>query len=321
LAIGFLFPKFREAWSAKPTDAYRPRTLGIAQDVYFDRYFSVGVPEDDIADGTIRGALNAYSTGNEEQSPAVMLVRIALEGNPELVVGKISRELDVRRPTEPGVFQWVATIHKDLPLANTFLPPAQQLEAAAALLLRSMNEEQISAAVDSLVASGNSEFLVGVLYRATHEYAAEPTAAIALTGRQLEKARSLIARELADADPQRMSTSARSAAWSWSSVDPVGFRDWIASLRTRNGEIEALCFFVNSGVSLGTRTPISRLREFDIASAAQHFDLDDLRSRYADEISDAGPSSVDRFDGPADTPENRRQIALVALRYQGSAEG
>ncbi|WP_291037197.1 P-loop NTPase fold protein [Herbiconiux sp.] len=259
LAIGFLFPKFREAWSTKPTDAYRPRTLGIAQDVYFDRYFSVGVPEDDIADDTIRDALNAYSTGNEERSSAVMLVRIALERNPELVVGKISRELDARRPTEPGVFQWVATIHKDLPLDNTFLPPAQQLEAAVALLLRSMNEEQISAAVDSLVASGNSEFLVGVLYRATHEYSAEPTPSIALTERQLERARSLMVHELADSDPQRMSTSARSAAWSWSSVDPVGFRDWIESLRTRRGEIEALCFFVNSGVSLGTRTPISRL--------------------------------------------------------------
>lgn len=75
-----------------------------------------------------------------------------------------------------------------------------------------------------------------------------------------------------------------------------------------------MCLFVNISTSIGTRTPISRVRGFDHDNASKLLDLAEVRSAHEGKLIDAEvPKGMFR-DDPTDSADNRRHAVYGWLR-------
>lgn len=313
-AIAFLFPRFGPIWQASIGSVDRVAELRVANESYFDRYFSFGLTDEDIADATVRKAVAAWAGGDPRRNASVLLVEFAIEANPDLVVGKLSRDIEKHKPTSPALYGWLAALHSGLPDSNDIVTPGRQLENLISVRLREMTASEVTAAMRAMIDLDGSHLLIAALDRAVREYPAEQTKPLTLTAAQLLPVREVMRASLEGADPTAMPAELRTRVWSWSRIDPDGFAEWIKTLRESLDDIDVLSFFVGSSSSVGTRGARTWLRGFETSEATKHFNLDEVRSRYQPEVEAAPELEVDDFDGPPDTPENRRQLALLALR-------
>lgn len=320
-AIAFLFPRFGSIWRASIGSVERVAELRVANESYFDRYFSFGLTDEDIADATVRGAVAAWAGGEPLRSAAVLRVELAVEANPDLVVEKLARDIEKHKPTSPGVYGWLASLYSGLPDSNDVVTPRRQLENLVAVRLREMTAAEVTAVMRAIIDYDASHLLIAALNRAVRKYSAEQTKPLTLSAAQLRLVREVMRGLLEGAEPTAMPAGLRTTVWSWSRIDPDGFAEWVARLRESLEDIDVLSFFVGSSSSVGTKGARTWLRGLETSEAAKHFDLDELRVRYQSEIEAAPELEADDFDGPPDTPENRRQLALLALRPSSAEHG
>ncbi len=319
-AVSYLFPKFDSAWRASHGSGRDAGPPHLANAAYFDRYFSFGVPEGDIADATVAAAVRAHS-GGEADEAAAGKIDDALKASPDLVVGKISQEVRAQESESESLINWLAEIYRRIPKTYDIIAPASQLEAVTGARLRAMPAEKASRAISALAVTENVDFLARVLERATQDYADESTPALSLTDDALSRVRAALTAHFDMVDPLEMTIEERGTAWSWMRLDPESFGEWVKRARRTYDDLHMLGFFVNSSVSTGSRSPVSRLRGFDSGAAADHFDLAELQQRYASDIDAAAVLSHDAANGTLDSPQNRRLLALAGLRrFAATAE-
>ncbi|RKE59969.1 P-loop NTPase fold protein [Microbacterium sp. AG238] len=310
-AMAFLFPRFGQIWARAGSyagEAIRPR---IADESYFDRYFGFGLADDDVADASIRDTIDGLSSdGTSDHATLAHLTQAAVT-NPALIVGKLAHELQAQREPTPRLIEWLARLHAALPAEHDFISPSRQLEAAIALQLRRAPGPTVPTLIQA-VGSLSPELMATVVDRAGRDFRNETTSSLKLGDAEIAVVREVLADHFRSSDPLSLTISARSACWSWSRIDHSGFSEWVTSKRETYGDLDTLAFFVNVSVSMGT-PQISRLRGLETEEAKNHLDLAALRIQFAEEIAAVGQVVADAFDGPLDTPAERRRVALAEL--------
>lgn len=310
-AVSYLFPAFASVWAgSSASSGARPR--GVANEKYFDRYFSFGLTEDDVADATVRASIEAHQAGqNADEADAEIRRVIAFE--PALVLDKVARELEPISRSSVSLIEWLASLHSAVPEHNDIIDPARRFEAILALQMRLLDAADTAASVRAL-AEQDATLMSIVVERACREYDGEPSSPVLLDDPTRGAFRTALNTYLSDTNPATMGHRERTAAWRWFFVDLPGFQLWFQDVRERVGDIDALCLFVNISTSIGTRTPISRLSGFDHDNASELLNLAEVRSAHEGELIDVEVPKGVFLDDPLDSAYNRRHAVYRWLR-------
>ncbi|TPW74204.1 KAP family P-loop NTPase fold protein [Schumannella soli] len=310
-AIGFLFPRFSYLWSSSTSDSEPAKPLRLAHESYFDRYFSFGLPPEDIADAVVERALSDLAAG-EAGSSAVTLVELAAISNADAVLEKVARGLERESRSSRELFDWLANLWSSMPAKADAIRPGARLESALSARLRTLDESLVTVYLQSLAA--HVSLLLNTLDTALRP---QRGSEFRLLESQTRMVRDVVRQELLreGSSPSAIRSELRPAVWAWSRLDPSGFSDWFEAQRIEHGDLNALGFFVQSYVTLGAkRAPY--LSYLDFEEASKFFELDELRRTYSAEILTSPELSSDRFEGPPDTPQNRVDVALASLRIE-----
>lgn len=308
LAIAALFPRFASAVEVSTrgsTDAPH-----LASEDYFDRYFSIGIPDGDLADSVARMAIADLEAGNGH-SPAVLKCRTRLAAHPVRAVTKIVTAAEAASIAHPDTFAWLAGIYEANigrlePVRATFA-----IERLVTARLRELPNAQLASVLEAMT-GGRKGMLMGMAVR----WATQPEDHDEDTLELTPQTRAVLSRGLEDliaadgGSVKEMKWRVWEAVVDWSSLDPAGFSTWLRDQTLTHGEIAALGYFVRLTVSFGATGENTRIERFDLDRAAPFVDLEDLQRRYALDVA-AAPESIEKIP---DTPENRRLAAFSALR-------
>lgn len=109
-----LFPRLEPIYRNEDVDrrhsAYPPGPVPgrVSHPDYFDRYFSFGVPTDDIADATVRAAVVGLAEGRRD-TDAVNALAELMHVQPELAIRKIWQSADATGLASVAVVRWLET--------------------------------------------------------------------------------------------------------------------------------------------------------------------------------------------------------------------
>lgn len=312
-AVASLFPRLADALNriVEYPAAEPPR---IAHDEYFDRYFSAGISERDIADSTVRKAIADTESGIGEKSVAVAQTKIGLLVVRALTISKLIRAAEDAAIASPATYAWFTNIYNEDLTHTEPLRSTSRIEALVSNRLREMTKDDAFAALNAIATAGGGILLVTTVNKATYR-PREGMDALNLTSSvQTLVTASLRTAILAEgATAERMSWPLRNAALAWKDIDPVGFRTWLLDEKSTSGDFAALGFFIRLSQTMGSRREV-RLERVDLQDATEYFDLGELKRTYAKEIDAAKPIEIGSFTDTPDTTENRRLALLNALK-------
>lgn len=312
-AIASLFPRLADALNRiveYPT-AEPPR---IAHDEYFDRYFSAGISERDIADSTVRKAIADTESGTGEKSVAVAQTKLGLLVVRALTVSKLIRAAEDAAIVGPATYAWLTKIYNEDLTHTEPLRSTSRIEALVSNRLREMPANVAFAALDAIATAGGGILVATTVSKAIYR-PQQRTEALNLTSsiQNLVTASLRIAIIAEAATAEHMSWPLRNAALAWKDVHPDGFRNWLLDEKSTRGDLAALGFFVRLSQTMGSR-PSVRLERVDLQDAAEYLDLGELKRRYEQEIAAVKAIEIGSFTDTPDTPQNRKIALLNALK-------
>jgi hypothetical protein len=110
------------------------RRQGVGHKDYFDRYFAFGVPEEDIPDSVVRGALAELAAESEERDVATLRARITTDT--ARVCRKLGAEHERGNVPVEALLVFLADAYGDLPgPGDLFLDPRRSVQLLASDLL------------------------------------------------------------------------------------------------------------------------------------------------------------------------------------------
>lgn len=317
-AVASLFHKFADATGLQ--SAFRssapPR---INNEEYFDRYFSAGIPEGDIADATVRRAVSDTEAGVPLSGP-VARCKLSLIQDHRHTATKLLRAAAEAEISSPAMFRWLTEIYLSQERLGSLLSPMRQVEEVVSQRLRRLKAVDILPALAGMQEKNGGMLLTRAVHAATQPEADEvPVLELTDDHRRIVTASMRTALEAQQLDVTNISGDARYVTWTWSEVDPGGFATWISESASESGELPALGYFVMTTTAVG-RAPDTKINGFDTVDAAKHFDLAELRRTYAGEIESADLVEVSNAARLADTPRNRILMTLTALKRYAELE-
>ncbi|MFC6677875.1 P-loop NTPase fold protein [Nonomuraea ferruginea] len=295
---------------------------GVGHVDYFDRYFTFGVPEEDIADRTVLVALQQLVSERAGSELGMLIDRLVTD------TGRVIRKLDSLREQgglpSAGVLQLLADKYGDLPDDHRlFEDPRRMFIYLAMNLFRDLNADQ-----GELVIRAMSIKDSGLLFTAiaiTRFPAAVSDGNTSQDGQERQLAwlsqardvvRGLIVERLAsygephDRDRLELFFSLHAA---WRILAPEQARAWL--LQQVELEKVSLQDAVGSLVTVsygGSTKPRHRMDSLDPASVDNALGIEFVLHRLENEI-DAADMTATRYSGLEPSPEGRRTFALAEL--------
>lgn len=316
-----LFPRLRGVYEGKDTDSTRERnmpTVGvgkIAHFDYFDRYFQFGVPDDDIADATVRQAILALASNRASVARSAMERTFSTQ--PDLVLRKmhdLSSEVGVDRR---GVVLWLGDRYLEFDPLDFM---AHSIVSLIAEILSLGTPETANEFVGAQLGTDERLYLAASVHRslaqvqigsaATIEASHELADSISPSIRASLDARFM--RVLNDLDSPLDATSILDYAfWMWRELDRDRVKEYLQNAREsgRWSLLDEIAWFVSYSTN-DRGSFISRFSDF--GSADGLLDIDLAYRELRDEIA-AAPSVESLHDSLA-TPDNRRLFVLASLR-------
>lgn len=321
-----LLPEIRAAFSStnsftSPSQRTTPRA--ISDPDYFDRYVSFGVPADDLADSTVRRALDALEHGRSSAALDTLIEQLRTE------TARTTRKIDALRDAGPipdrAIFQLLARLWADLDDNSTglFDRPQRAVERAAGMCLLTLAiTDAIEVAETSATDAGSRELVANAVryivsdarspYRSSVPADYEPAPLIEVAARALRRAQE---GELAESpfDPGVMRRF-----WTWQALDTDDAQAWLRAqvddgrwaLRDVIGALTSVT------IPIGVANPRQSIGEFALDMAGEVFTFQRLFRDLAVEIDNACPVAIDSTRDVEATPANRTEHALYALKLE-----
>ncbi|MBD8219565.1 AAA family ATPase [Microbacterium sp. CFBP 13617] len=319
--LASLFPHLEEIYegdAAKVGKDRNPppvRAGRIAHPDYFDRYFQFGVPDDDIADATIRLAVDDLR--KNQTGPALIALERAFAAQPELVLRKLSQFSEDDGLDHRSVASWLSDRYGGTDPSD-FLD--RRIESLIAEILTLAPPDDAVGFVASQLGTDEGLYLGASVRHRLAEVQIGPSVRIdaahalaeALTPVILAALQSRFEqlREAVDT-PLDASLTLNYLLWMWRQLDRVGVRDYLATAREtgRWTLLDELAWFVSGGGS-DEEVYISRFSDF--GDAVDVLDIDQAYVELRDEIAVA--PTVESLHNMLATPDNRRLFVLASLR-------
>jgi len=320
-----LFPYFRDVYRGQEKQA-KDHSLETIEDQrlahqdYFDRYFAVGVPVDDIADTTVQKAVDALESGSAERDPSAWRLLIVFEQEPELVIRKLRSLAEHDPAPRPQLLRWLADRYEHAPNQSS---TRARIEGLAAILAVPMVSEEriavfkeLAATVAGLNLFGEAQRLLeGVSIGPSSEIEARNAAAASLKPDLIDCLRSRLV-SLANAFESPLDAPEETAdlRWWWRLADPDGFKAFLADqvVRHRWTLLDEIAWMVPRGIGSDGKRYFTRFDSFEVHEGL--FDLDLATTLYAAEVDTADLSR--RFMYLEATADNRRDYVLTFLRQR-----
>lgn len=320
--LGKLFPRFSSIYNREQHfPGGRPGPKRIANADYFDRYFALGVPAEDIADGIVEEAYRdiVESHGAELLEP----LRSALRTNTRLVVAKLEARFDQDPNGKDALalLLCLAARIDDVPVVQDLFGPRRQVEGVCVRLYLQLEPtpEVIVDAVERIAALSSGLPLVALLTHQarTYQFYGSPED---VRARQeayppgLARYGEMISTAL-DAHQHvgvfELEAEIWSGLWDLRSIDLAGAQRWLAS-QFQSGKwsrLDTAARLVTCSAPIGTEEwSISEL-DLDVVE-----DLIGLEALIA-ECEDLPPLGPDEFVQPRTpaTPASRRGYVRTVI--------
>ncbi|MFJ2238584.1 P-loop NTPase fold protein [Streptomyces sp. NPDC087859] len=288
---------------------------GVGHTDYFSRYFFFGVPSDDIPDSVVDAALDSISQG--EESDRIPRLLEALEKDPERIVRKVRNYGDLGAGGNLKILLLMAEKYLAIPNGIGFLSlfSRSSIEGFAADLFLEGKPEPLQENLDAIAQSdgGYCMALRGLKQaRARANRSGREEVARRLTGditriitERFEHSKS---RNIASMDQ-----SVFSSVHIWAEIDSTAVIEFLRG-QTESGTwplIEVVDRLVTRGTADGR--PGTVLMGLEDHTVEATLGLNYVFEHLSTEIDDASTDVL--MKGLPDTPENRRSVALAALRF------
>lgn len=282
---------------------------------YFDRYFTHGVPSDDIADGIVR--LGAAQIENDERAEEAAALIDQLTERPEPTFRKLREAHEARIITAVPLIELMAAICDEVTDAReSFLSDPTSLiqKFTAELLVELATEDHPSlpAMISGIAASNHGlRLLANATFWTTKFDDVDETASATLVshispilGERIVEA-NWQAEDGGKNDPLRL-------LHLWYLLDPSAFRSSMLELNVagKASPLDVLARLVGIAYLITGRDPIFHLSDLNIDAAMHLYDLQEIVSQLSAQVSDASPP--DEHAEPS--VSNRRRVALHALK-------
>lgn len=311
-AVGRLFPRFANdiGLDVDVRPVMPPRVMF---DEYFDRYFSAGIPDDDIPDSVVRRAVEDLENGNAA-SVAIAQCKISLVQTRNRVVPKLVRAAEELQVRSPAMFAWLAEVHSSDSPHRDITRASHQIETLLINRLRELPSREVTAVIDAVADTPGGVLLANAMFRASNTSYDEPEA-LKITDAHRSALNASIRKLLVsrNASPLGMPMDVYWAMLAWERTDEAAFERWIRDEADVRGAIDALCFFVHPVTQSGTPA-VRYLKGFNSVEAAKYFDLTAIRAKHRKDVLRAEAVDVDHASANLDTPQRRRLIVLNVLR-------
>ncbi|MBN9141477.1 MAG: AAA family ATPase [Micrococcales bacterium] len=326
--LSTLFPILHSVYQGDDTTPSRsrndetPRIRSIAHSDYFDRYFAFGVPDDDIADGTVAAALSELASETRDR-PNLAKLEDTFDGQPELVIRKFWSRAQDQSLNRPSLVRWLAARHAQAPEQGAV---RHRIESLVANVVGEMPAESAIPLMREAATTVPGSHLWGMV---RHLLAADAVGNQRVVDRHNQLATAMTA-PLADLYRQRFEQWTRSTTspfevpsesasliWLWREFDSNGLRDLLAGAVARGqwSILDELAWMIPVVIS---GTQIRRISRYDdFAHLAELFDLDEVADTLDEAVTQAG--TLEQYRDTEATTENRRAFALALLKQRRDA--
>jgi KAP family P-loop domain len=301
------------------------RRRGVGHTDYFDRYFTFGVPDEDIADSLVSEAMKRLHSG--ETGPAIVKFRDQLVHDSSRVMRKLRTLRDAGALPVSELLTVLAETYASLPVnSGVFEPePRWDFEVFGRELIRTLDLQAGTNAIEAMASSELGIHLVARIIEGLHgEENIDPnspperylawhqsaqTSVLRLVQARLESAATVPVYEVTDAVWMLI--------WDFYRLDNSDCRAWMRSC------IEIGPWTLLDVISRFTSVTISRssdgstqpaLGDLDLAAVDEIFGLPVVLQALENEIEDA-PELLSRL-APDVTPQGRRVFVLNSLRRE-----
>ncbi|WP_165368350.1 KAP family P-loop NTPase fold protein [Phytoactinopolyspora endophytica] len=203
---------------------------GVGHVDYFDRYFSFGVPSEDIADSIVREALESLANG--KQSDATHELRSKLLSDAARVCRKLGSEQEQGRAPAAALLVFLADLYADLPAGGeAFLDPRRFVQLLASDLLPDVAASEGPRLLRRMTAAPEGVALVAtIVSKAQHGSSTDKgKKAIQWLDAAARETRAII-REYFDASKDGLSSLSDEmwrVIWAWRWLDHDEMREWL----------------------------------------------------------------------------------------------
>lgn len=319
--LGQLFPRFAHEWSDSPqaTPSMNVAAGRLANSDYFDRYFALGVPEEDLPDSVVRAAcdqITANRPGAERQR-----VERAWSQRTNLIVSKLQQHWIPGSPGAGAGLLWLTHHYSVIPERNEmFGDPQMRVQWFGRELFSGLSAGDAAEFAKQASAEADDAALNFIARIVASKEVRSRIANEEHTASGFEEARQVVAKRIAarfaeqgDANPLRYPDEVWRLFWVWCELDADGPRVW--ATRHLDGSswppLDLVARMVSTSIPLGVRNPTPRLSELDMGRVADVVDLDRIFSVHGAEIRQFN-ERLERELTVSD--ENRRKFALARLK-------
>jgi energy-coupling factor transporter ATP-binding protein EcfA2 len=297
-----------------------PKPLRIAHFDYFDRFFSFGVPVDDLPDSVVEDAL--HEIVDEKRGDAFERMQIAFDVAPSRILRKVSDKMSGGKFVGRLVIRWLAEVYDRAPEWQPgFLSTRDQISGLTGAVFSRMTPKDIAISIADVSVS---EPGLQLATRAVSMLRGKETGGMdeikqwnALgngANAQFEK----LYRDLFDryqgVQPLYIPDSAWYRIWDWQELNPVAAKDFVATqiAEGRWSPLEMLARVTQISIA-SSEAAVGSIMGFDVATAERLVDLGEVRRLLEKEIEKSEPLDANWRHQPA-TPENLRRFVLSYLR-------
>lgn len=206
---------------------------GVGDVDYFDRYFSFGVPSEDIADSTVRQAISNLATGQD--SPAVAELRAKILSDTARVCRKLGSEQEEGQGPAVPLLTFLADLYGDLPAPrDIFLDPRRSVQFLASDLLTDVMADEGPTLLRRMCeAPAGIALVASVVGKAQHgSSSAKGKKSIEWLDAAMQETRQLI-RECLDANAndslESLDEEIWRLIWTWRWLDQEEMQAWLRS--------------------------------------------------------------------------------------------
>jgi predicted KAP-like P-loop ATPase len=322
--LSVLFPEIEAAYSE--TQSYsesreRSTPKAISHIDYFDRYVSFGIPEEDVPDADITGAIADLT--EDPQSLGTKRLREEITNE----TARTMRKLDALRDAQVSLpeRELFTVITQSAPRINRqrndlFDNPWLSAVRGAARCLATMDS---AGAADLVTQLGGieefEEFVINTtwylqprdshsgnsLLPAGYNFSVLAHAASAVLKRSRE----------AQSASSPLDGGAMASFWAWKDLDPSAAKAWLVG-QVDSGRwplADTLGALTTTLVTIGVANPDPRIGDFDLEAVDEIFGLDRVFTELEAEL-DSATSLSDGYRRTPATPANRVQHALFQLK-------
>lgn len=319
-----LFPHVEAAFSSTSTfnSPGEPRTAkSIADKDYFDRYFTFGVPAEDLPDSAVAEALACLTA--TRQSDALTRFTEELRQNAPRTVRKVEAYRDRGSEVpEVALFELLAKVQATVVETSRelFANPRRTLEREAATCLMHMSTTAAAQTVQRVASDPDlAGFVVSVIHRLHRDQRSQGSTLVPpdydlapLT----HQAATILQQHFAARTAQTpFADGAMSGYWKWQELAPSSARDWLLE-QVDSGRwslLDAVSSLTSIATATGARGERTGIGGLDLATVEAVFTLGRVLQELAADINAAAPFRGDPLDVTA-TEENRKHYTLSELK-------